>query len=134
MGPSRRDFSENYGIGVYCSRSESQLRASRTRVDYYRRAEMSDETYYIVLNARETASASEIKTAYRDLASLRTRRERSREAFVKMSKQRRIDDKRKKTPRYKPEAASDAQDAAAIVITSRLPCGISECNRLVGNS
>jgi hypothetical protein len=28
---------------------------------------MSDETYYTVLNVKETASASEIKTAYRDL-------------------------------------------------------------------
>jgi hypothetical protein len=31
------------------------------------RAEMSDETYYTVLNVKETASPSEIKTAYRDL-------------------------------------------------------------------
>jgi curved DNA-binding protein CbpA len=28
---------------------------------------MSDETYYTVLNVKETASPSEIKTAYRDL-------------------------------------------------------------------
>jgi curved DNA-binding protein CbpA len=28
---------------------------------------MSDETYYTVLNVKETASPAEIKTAYRDL-------------------------------------------------------------------
>src|ERR1700731_1479138 len=38
-----------------------------TRVDFCRRLTMSDETYYTVLNVAETASAVEIKMAYRDL-------------------------------------------------------------------
>lgn len=40
---------------------------SQTQADSCRRDEMSDETYYTVLIVKETASLSEIKTAYHDL-------------------------------------------------------------------